>query len=299
MIGINEKGVTVAVKVLRYAVYDDGQDQSEKIKSEAKVWEGLDHPNVLLFMGTAEDKDKHLYLISPWMENGSLKMYLPKHPDANRPRFLLETADALKYLHKRNVIHGDIKGSNILVSSGNEPHALLCDFGLSRRLADPTLPGLKGVGTVRWQAPELWDNQSKSFSTDSYSFGMTIYEVLTDNEPFHDCKTQGQLLTHIRENKRPPKEPEICPNTKESWTYLWQVAERCWDKDPEERPSMEAVYRWLESRSVDDGEAVSPSAGVSTDALRNIQDRDSGEDASLATSPKLEAKKGPVLELAG
>ena len=75
------------------------------------------------------------------------------------------------------IIHGDIKANNILVGGSNE--ALLCDFGLSKLRDSQTLTGVKGAGTLRWQAPELWENQPKSFESDVYAYGMTIAEVST------------------------------------------------------------------------------------------------------------------------
>ncbi|KAG8898434.1 hypothetical protein FRB99_007439 [Tulasnella sp. 403] len=248
----NQGGEIIAVKVLRHSTDDQYIEQAKKIKAEAAVWQRLSHPNILPFIGIAEDNEPLLYLLSPWMENGSLTTYLKKYVEANRPQFLLQTASALVYLHENEIIHGDIKGSNILISSDEEPRAMLCDFGLSRRVADPTLPGLKGAGTVRWQAPELWDNKSKSYESDSYSFGMTIYEILSGNVPFHECTGHGTLLAHLNRGKRPEKEPKICPHSNEQWGYLWDIAERCWTHDAEERPKMRTIYRWLQEKRMDE-----------------------------------------------
>ncbi|KAG8902678.1 hypothetical protein FRB99_004267 [Tulasnella sp. 403] len=252
MKGTNEKVGDVAVKLLKYTTDDHYLEQAIHIRQEARVWQGLNHPNVLRFIGIAEDTDRRLYLISPWVNDGSLDIYLRAHPDANRPEFILQTASALVHLHENNIIHGDIKASNILVSSEREPHALLCDFGSSRLNIDPTLPGLKGIGPVRWQAPELWDNQPKSYRSDSYSFGVTIYEILSGKEPYHDCKVHGNLLSRVYGGERPPKEPKFRPGSTESWEYLWDVAGRCWKHEPDERPSMNAVYRWLQNKRVDE-----------------------------------------------
>ncbi|KAG8898435.1 hypothetical protein FRB99_007440 [Tulasnella sp. 403] len=264
MVGTNEKAGMVAVKFLRHTADDAYAERAKYIRQEAHVWQQLTHPNILLFIGIAEDDANRLYLLSPWMENGSLRFYLPRHPDADRPRFILQTASALVYLHERGIIHGNVKASNVLVSSGEEPQALLCDFGLSRYNVERTLPGLKGTGTVRWQAPELWDNQPKSYRSDSYSFGMTVYEILSGNEPYHDCRVHAQLLSRIIKDERPPKEPKADPRTLEPWNYLWVVAERCWKREPEERPGMEAVYRWLENKRLDEEPDWPAAAGPSS-----------------------------------
>lgn len=88
---------------------------------------------------------------------------------------LCETADALNYLHQNGVVHGDIKGSNILID--DSLHCLLCDFGLTKMTHSRTSTAMRGVGTFRWQSPELWLGHPKSFSSGTYAFGMTIAEV--------------------------------------------------------------------------------------------------------------------------
>lgn len=94
---------------------------------------------------------------------------------------LRQTADALHYLHSKGVVHGDVKGNNILISDSGS--ALLCDFSLTKVLPEVTSTLMKGAGSVRWMAPELWDNAAKSFDTDVYAFGMTIAEVCVDLSP--------------------------------------------------------------------------------------------------------------------
>ncbi|KAG8895413.1 hypothetical protein FRB99_000602 [Tulasnella sp. 403] len=254
-----------AVALKRVRITDQGYTESQKtdIIREGKVWQTLKHHHILEFLGTGEDDKGNLYLASPWMQNGSLVDYIPRHPDCDRAKFLRETAEALVYLHSVNTIHGDVKASNILVA--DDTRVVMCDFGLARLSAASTAPGLKGAGTVRWQSPELWEEASKSYASDVYAFGMTIYEVLTGKEPFYDCKEYGTLLTRvIKENQRPPRGPEESPNG-ESYSYLWDTAERCWKKDRDERPSMADVLRWLQNGRVDP-EQVEQNPEVELDA---------------------------------
>lgn len=88
---------------------------------------------------------------------------------------LCEGADAINYLHESNVVHGDIKGSNILINDNG--HSLLCDFGLTKMTQSKTSTTMRGAGTTRWQSPELWEDIPKSFASDVYAFAMTIVEV--------------------------------------------------------------------------------------------------------------------------
>lgn len=134
-------------------------------------------------------------MVSPFIENGTLSEYLYANPKADRPQLvrtvdirrkrddgtqqliqLYETADALAYLHRSGVIHGDVKAMNILVS--DQARALLCDFGLTKFATSGTSTALKSAGSPRWQSPELWEsNSSKTYQSDVYAFGMTIAEV--------------------------------------------------------------------------------------------------------------------------
>lgn len=99
---------------------------------------------------------------------------------------LHETSDAVVYLHRKNIVHGDIKASNLLISDGG--HILLCDFGLAKSTYAQTSTALKGAGTFRWQSPELWDNEPRTFASDVYAFSMTIVEVM-DHQPFNGSRS--------------------------------------------------------------------------------------------------------------
>lgn len=86
-----------------------------------------------------------------------------------------ELASALAYLHRQGVVHGDVKGANMLVS--RDIKILLCDFGLAKIIGSTTSTSCTGLGTLRWQAPELWDDSPKTYKSDVYAFGFTVYEV--------------------------------------------------------------------------------------------------------------------------
>ena len=88
---------------------------------------------------------------------------------------LREAAEALKHLHSQDLIHGDIRGSNVLVS--DDEHALLTDFGLATLLSTQTSGAIHSGSIVRWQSPELLNGKPNSVSSDVWAFGMMIYEV--------------------------------------------------------------------------------------------------------------------------
>jgi serine/threonine protein kinase len=84
-------------------------------------------------------------------------------------------ASGLTFLHDQGILHGDVKGQNILVGEG--PRAMLCDFGLSKIVEEAHVSSKGGLGTLRWQSPELMEGGPRSYESDVYAYGITIYQV--------------------------------------------------------------------------------------------------------------------------
>lgn len=121
---------------------------------EVNIWHRLDHLRVVPLRGYSLDSDGTPCLVSPWFENGDVLTYLKKHPFADRRRLVRQVAEGLIYLHSQDVVHGDLKGGNVLVDTSGD--AALCDFGLARLLRDcPSsfTTSNVGMGTLRWCAP--------------------------------------------------------------------------------------------------------------------------------------------------
>lgn len=81
----------------------------------------------------------------------------------------------LEYLHKCGVVHGDIKGRNILVSSSIK--GIVTDFGLAKLVDTRTASSQRGQGTIQWQSPEMLLGGPRTFKSDVYAFGITAYEA--------------------------------------------------------------------------------------------------------------------------
>lgn len=154
---------------------DPGSREYRHLEKEVSIWKGLIHPNVLQLIGIYE-KDAAVYIVSPFLRNGTVPQYLSKNPDADRASFIRDLARGLNYLHQQGVIHGDIKGSNLLVSSSVPVSGLVADFGLAKLEDTHTVTSQQGAGTPRWQSPELFYGGPRTFKSDVYAFGMTVYE---------------------------------------------------------------------------------------------------------------------------
>ncbi|KIO25792.1 hypothetical protein M407DRAFT_50612, partial [Tulasnella calospora MUT 4182] len=232
--GIHKTIDEVALKRLRIGGAAIEEQVIRRFEREADTWRRLEHPHVLRFLGTYKP-EAHLYFVSPFMQNGTLLEYVNDRPDVNRVRLLYETSDAVAYLHRENIVHGDIKASNLLIS--DDGHVLLCDFGLAKSSYSHTSTALKGAGTFRWQSPELWNNEPRSFASDGYAFSMTIVEVLTGLPPFSHLENEVAVLMAVYQmDERPLKIPMEYNGV--SYENVWKVAVACWPKRPGDRISM-------------------------------------------------------------
>ncbi|KAJ3576723.1 hypothetical protein NP233_g239 [Leucocoprinus birnbaumii] len=182
------QGQDVCLKVMRVYRNSKIHELLKAFSCEAVLWGQLQHTNVLPFYGVyhlEHSTHNRLCLVSPWMENGNVDEYLAREPNADRMSLIKDVASGLKYLHGQNIVHGDLKGANVLVHSSGR--ACLADFGLST-IRDPEVMAMTTSssssgcgGTIRWMAPELLsshdtDDPISTKATDIYAFAGVSYE---------------------------------------------------------------------------------------------------------------------------
>ncbi|EJD05064.1 kinase-like protein, partial [Fomitiporia mediterranea MF3/22] len=140
-------------------------------------------------------------LVSEWMENGNILEFVQSNPDCDINGLALGMAEGLAYLHANGVVHSDFKSGNVLISSTRE--ALISDFGAAHVSNDTQVAGISSTvtgtrGTSRWLAYELLANseqyQTATMESDTWSFGMTLLELLTGDQPYSHLKRDGQVL---------------------------------------------------------------------------------------------------------
>ncbi|KAG8711151.1 hypothetical protein FRC08_016249 [Ceratobasidium sp. 394] len=242
-----ESGQGVAIKCMRIIdLSSDGQQRRKHLKYAAReihTWSRLQHPHVLKLLGLAEYRNQ-IAMVSPWLEGGALRNYLAQHPEVNRPQLCVQIADGLSYLHQCGVVHGDLKGDNVLISDAGD--AMLTDFGnavLQERTLQFTYTTAKVNVSLRWAAPELLgEDASHSIGADIFALGMTILETITGNIPYTGVKDVAVMFA-IMQN-RPPKRPEAHIPTKSKYgNFIWWLLNRCWASDPGSRPTAEQVRK--------------------------------------------------------
>ncbi|KAF9649285.1 kinase-like protein [Thelephora ganbajun] len=225
----------------RMRLYHDRSDDNRRLTKifyrEAITWKRLTHPNIVPLLGLTIAP---LQLISSWMPGGTLREYIGKHPDSDRPGLLSDVAKGLCYLHSRDVIHGGIKGANILVDDSG--HARIADFSEAILAKDEDSVGDdSGVPdhSPRWTAPEVLNKGAYNKAADIFSFAMTMIEVFTGAVPFRNYVSATVIATIIQ-GKRPPR--PTCPTFTDN---LWTLMQRCWDHDPLLRPEASEVLEIL------------------------------------------------------
>ncbi|KAJ7442177.1 kinase-like domain-containing protein, partial [Mycena galericulata] len=125
-------GKTVALKHMRRFLRSSDMRRRLHLKfcREALVWRELHHPHILPFIGIdRESFSSSLCMVSPWMGHGTVLVYLENHGRGKVDKMLFEIAQGLQYLHSRNIVHGDLRGGNILINE--DWSSCLADFGLS------------------------------------------------------------------------------------------------------------------------------------------------------------------------
>lgn len=158
----------------------------ENFLKEARTIAGLSHPNIVKIYDVFEENGT-AYFVMDYIDSGDLKTLTEGGPllEDIAARYISQISDALEYLHGKNILHLDIKPSNILINKNQE--AILIDFGISKRYdggGDET--SSTPVGISKGYAPlEQYNEGVKKFapSTDIYSLGATIYKLVTGQVP--------------------------------------------------------------------------------------------------------------------
>ena len=140
----------------------------------------------------------------------------------------------MAYMHKHRLLHRDLKPANILLDENMEPK--ISDFGLSKFVnSGETMQQSQSLGTPCYVAPEVVDGSgSYGFMSDVFSFGMTMYAVLSGSAP------KISMSSSILNGARPPRSQKILPE-------YWKLIEDCWDQDQNMRPCFEEIVTRLES----------------------------------------------------
>lgn len=223
------------------------KERTQDFVEEIKMVAGLDHPNIVQFVGAAWTIESNLQALFEYMENGDLRDYLlgpssPRHWSQEKLQLAMDVVEALVYVHSFTppLLHRDLKSRNVLLDG--QMRAKLTDFGAARyRSFNDTMTA--GVGTGRWLAPEVIQGQSDyDQSADIFSLGVVLAEMDTHTIPYdHVRGANGHKLADIAilqlvaTGQLRPTFGASCP------PELRSLALKCMAQEPSDRPAAHVV----------------------------------------------------------
>jgi serine/threonine protein kinase len=222
----------VAIKVLADALRDDELAWGRLLR-EARLASQLNHPHIAAIYDLGEE-DGCAYIVMEYVEGIPLGELIPDGgmPIEQVERYAEQIAGALAFAHRQGVIHGDLKGSNIIVTALGD--IKLLDFGLGRRIPRDGMAEVTSsclplaqvgatAGTLPSLAPEVLRGNPASRQSDVWALGVLIYQMATGELPFHGA-TPFELSVEIMVSDPPrlDKLPEPLKST----------VRGCLEKDP-------------------------------------------------------------------
>ena len=240
----------VAVKVLNPRFVEDEAAQV-RFRREAKAAGRLQHTNAVGVTDFGRTADGYVYIVMELLEGRTLREVLAKEAPLDTARsvsLMLQTSAAVAAAHEAGIIHRDLKPANIFVVKSADAPAVVkvLDFGIAKLAAesldddDPKSLTLIGVmiGTPRYMSPEQCDGADLTPSSDVYSLGVILYELLSGVVPFSGASPLAIAMKHASEAPRPLR--EFVPSVP---VPLEQVVLHALEKRPEDRPANAAEFR--------------------------------------------------------
>lgn len=165
-----------------------------RFEHEIDVLGRLNHPHLMPLMEYGSTADYN-YLVMPLMPgtlHGEIKQ--AGKLTITRTRYLLERiAGVLDYIHQQNVVHLDLKPSNVLIDSEGEPY--LTDFGIARALDTTGAAAEHMLGTLGYMSPEQIQHQPVDARSDVYSLGILVFQMLTGQMPVEGAQPESYIYT--------------------------------------------------------------------------------------------------------
>eukprot|EP00698_Gefionella_okellyi_P003005 TRINITY_DN12832_c0_g1_i1.p1 TRINITY_DN12832_c0_g1~~TRINITY_DN12832_c0_g1_i1.p1 ORF type:complete len:296 (+),score=45.90 TRINITY_DN12832_c0_g1_i1:81-968(+) len=241
------RGHQVAVKLWK------NQEMSRELLTlfgrEVTNMSKLNHTNIVKYIGACT-QPPHVCLIMEYIDGCTLFDLIHNKDFRYDWKLVIklarDVAAGMAYLHTLSpvVMHRDLKSLNILVN--REFQAKICDFGFSKA-TDIDVPNTGVRGTYQWMAPEVITSKKYDESSDVYSFGIMLWELVSRDVPYADVQggtpmaVVSQLINKVVRRQERPTIPSHCPQP------LAQLIRACWHAEPRQRPPFPLILRTLES----------------------------------------------------
>eukprot|EP00520_Triparma_pacifica_P005893 CAMPEP_0118649546 /NCGR_PEP_ID=MMETSP0785-20121206/9762_1 /TAXON_ID=91992 /ORGANISM="Bolidomonas pacifica, Strain CCMP 1866" /LENGTH=873 /DNA_ID=CAMNT_0006541843 /DNA_START=337 /DNA_END=2958 /DNA_ORIENTATION=+ len=231
----HHKNKRVAIKAATRGKNASTKDLQE-LRREGEIAAPFKHENICRLLGEVALPHTHC-LLYEFCSGGSLHSFLI---DTDLPyeclSVALDIATGMAYLHSNDVIHRDLKSTNVLLDGNGR--AKIADFGLSVFAPRSGQELTAETGTYKWMAPEVIRHESYSSNADVYSFGIVLWQLITRDVPFASLSPIQAAFMVAKEDRR----PKIPSNTDDE---LARLVTMCWHGEQQSRPSFYYVVQIL------------------------------------------------------
>ncbi|CAL9117681.1 unnamed protein product [Musa textilis] len=240
-------GEDVAIKLLERPENDPERVQlmEQQFGQEVMMLANLKHPNIVRFIGACR-KPMVWCIVTEYAKGGSVRQFLMKRHNRSVPLKLavkqaMDIARGMEYVHGLGFIHRDLKSDNLLISA--DKSIKIADFGVAR-IEVKTEGMTPETGTYRWMAPEMIQHRPYNQKVDVYSFGIVLWELITGMLPFQNMTAVQAAFAVVNRGVRPIIPQDCLP-------ALGEIMTRCWDANPDVRPSFTEIISLLEGAQED------------------------------------------------
>ncbi|URE12518.1 serine threonine-protein kinase [Musa troglodytarum] len=240
-------GEDVAIKLLERPENDPERVQlmEQQFGQEVMMLANLKHPNIVRFIGACR-KPMVWCIVTEYAKGGSVRQFLMKRHNRSVPLKLavkqaMDIARGMEYVHGLGFIHRDLKSDNLLISA--DKSIKIADFGVAR-IEVKTEGMTPETGTYRWMAPEMIQHRPYNQKVDVYSFGIVLWELITGMLPFQNMTAVQAAFAVVNRGVRPIIPQDCLP-------ALSEIMTRCWDANPDVRPSFTEIISLLEGAQED------------------------------------------------
>jgi hypothetical protein len=234
-------GKRVALKLA--TAVSSSEEAKQGFLAEARIASAISHPNVVSVIDFGTDPELGAFIVMELLVGSTLVPLAGKLSIRRVCETLGQIADALDVLHRRGIVHGDVKAENVVmvqeqVGTRKRSVARLIDFGLSHRPAI-TVESEALWGTPEYLAPERILGGPATMASDIYALGVLAFELLTGRLPFHGT-TREVLLAQVQ-----AAPPQLVSSTEQAFDpALEALVQRAVHKEPAQRHSSAAAFRY-------------------------------------------------------
>jgi len=232
-------GLDVALKTLQV-------EDVKQFTQEMNIMKSMNHGNIVRFYGVSASINGVQYILTEFCEGGDLRNILIENADnisvSQLTSMAFHIAAGMAYLHSSQIIHRDLAARNVLVVYTGKNASYYCkvaDFGMSRKIENYYDAKVSKAVPIRWTAPEVLKHQKYGPTSDVWSFGIVVWEMLEFGTLPYTSMDNQEVIRQVLAGYRLPK-PDNCTDD------LWALVLLCFGSKEHDRPNFKEISEKLQ-----------------------------------------------------